>query len=69
MHSLVERRRPGHASLFDRGSASLVRCRNPVPNYCAASTSALRRAQSKLVYIYTEPTTWTTITYLFIILM
>ena len=33
-----------------------------------ASTTSCR-VQSKLVYIYTEPTTWTTITYLFIILM
>ena len=62
MHSLFERRRPGHASLFDRGLVSLVRCRKPVPNYFAASTSALCRVQSKLVYIYTEPTIWTTIT-------
>ena len=33
MHSLVERRRPGHASLFDRGLVSPVRCRKPVLNY------------------------------------
>ena len=33
MHSLVERRRPGHASLFDRGLVSPVRCRKHVLNY------------------------------------
>ena len=33
MHSLFERRRPGHASLFDRGLVSPVRCRKPVLNY------------------------------------
>ena len=27
MHSLFERRRPGHASLFDRGLVSPFRCR------------------------------------------
>ena len=33
MHILFERRRPGHASLFDRGLVSPVRCRNHVLNY------------------------------------
>ena len=33
MHSLFVRRRPGHASLFDRGLVSPVRCRKPVLNY------------------------------------
>ena len=33
MHSLFERRRPGHASLFDRGLVSPVRCRKHVLNY------------------------------------
>ena len=33
MHILFERRRPGHASLFDRGLVSPVRCRKHVLNY------------------------------------
>ena len=33
MHSLFERRRPGHASFFDRGLVSPVRRRKPVLNY------------------------------------
>ena len=32
MHSLFERRRPGHASFFDRGLVSPVRCRKHVLN-------------------------------------
>ena len=42
MHSLFERRRPGHASFFDRGLVSPVRCRKPVLKYCIKYTCILR---------------------------
>ena len=43
MHILFERRRPGHASLFDRGLVSPVRCRIHLNNPCAFARHACCR--------------------------